>query len=134
MSTNERISLSRHGDVAVLRIDNPPVNAISAEVVRGLGEALEAFERDDGARALVISCAGRTFVAGGDISVFDQPGFSAAPFNRVLARIEASARPVVAALHGTVLDIGTAAKQIMVEVVTMCVGGGMGAAALFEVA
>ena len=106
MSTHERISLFRHGDVAVLRIDNPPVNAISPEVVRGLGEALEAFERDDGARALVISCSGRTFVAGGDISVFDQPDFSAAPFNRVLARIEASARPVVAALHGTVLGGG----------------------------
>ena len=58
MSTHERISLFRHGDVAVLRIDNPPVNAISPEVARGLGEALEAFERDDGARALVISCAG----------------------------------------------------------------------------
>ncbi len=106
MTSNQRISLKRIAEVAVLRIDNPPVNAISTEVVEGLETALRAFEQDPAARALVISCAGRTFVAGGDISAFDEPDFSAARFNRVLARIEALDRPVVAALHGTVLGGG----------------------------
>ena len=65
---SNRLFLLRLGDISVLRIDNPPINAISAEVVRELEVALAAFEKDTGARALVISCAGRTFVAGGDIT------------------------------------------------------------------
>ncbi len=99
-------SLSRTGQVALLQIDNPPVNALSARVIDELGQAVTAFENDPQAQALVITCAGRTFVAGGDITAFDDPSFSAAPFNRVLARLEALERPVVAALHGTVLGGG----------------------------
>jgi 3-hydroxyacyl-CoA dehydrogenase len=107
LGTQELVTLMRgSGDVAVLRIDNPPVNATSPAVISGIGEAVRAFEQDLSARALVISCAGRTFVAGGDITVFEQPDFSAAPFNRILGRIEALERPVVAALHGTVLGAG----------------------------
>jgi len=106
MSTRKVVTLERRGEVALLRIDNPPVNAISPDVVLGLEQALAAFECDDAARALVVGCAGRTFVAGGDIAAFDRPDFSAAPFNRVLSRLEAQDRPVVAALHGTVLGGG----------------------------
>lgn len=100
------VQLSRTGDIALLLIDNPPVNAISSAVVAGLLEALDRFEQDCEARALVIACAGRTFVAGGDIVEFDDPAFSAKPYNRVLARIEAQSRPVVATLHGTTLGGG----------------------------
>lgn len=100
------VALEIVGDVAVLRINNPPVNAVSPAVVDGLSAALDAFEQNPVPRALVVSCAGRTFVAGGDIASFDLPGFSAAPFNRVLARMESQNRPVVAALHGTVLGGG----------------------------
>ena len=100
------VRLERHGDCALLRIANPPVNAISPEVVGQLGTVLDAFDEDNSVRALVIACAGRTFVAGGDIASFDRPDFSAAPFNRLLARIEALDRPVVAAMHGTVLGGG----------------------------
>ena len=100
------VSFLRHGDVAVVRIDNPPVNAISTQVVAGLAQALRDFEADGSLQALVVSCAGATFVAGGDISSFDDEGFSAKPFNTFLARLEASTRPVVAALHGTVLGGG----------------------------
>lgn len=103
---SEFVTLRGEGDVALLRIDHPPVNAISPQVVDGLAAAVAAFEQDRNARALVISCAGRTFVAGGDIGSFDTPDFSAAPYNRVLARIEALDRPVVAAMHGTVLGGG----------------------------
>ena len=106
MSAAQPVSLARRGDIALLRIDHPPVNALSPAVIEGLAGALDAFEQDRSARALVLACAGRTFVAGGDIASFDDPAFSAAPFNRILARLEAQERPVVAALHGTVLGGG----------------------------
>lgn len=99
-------SLTREGDLAILRIDNPPLNALSPRSIRDLAAALDAFEADSGAVALVLECAGRTFVAGGDITAFEDPHFSAAPMNAFLTRLEASPRPVVAALHGTVLGGG----------------------------
>jgi 3-hydroxyacyl-CoA dehydrogenase len=94
LNAPELVTLASSGDIALLRIANPPVNALSPAVIDGLGAALDAFEQDRSARALVIACAGRTFVAGGDIASFDAPGFSAAPFNRLLARLEAQERPV----------------------------------------
>ena len=93
------------GDVGVLRIDRPPVNAISREMVEALNAALDRADAS-AARALVVACAGRTFVAGGDIAEFERPDFSAQPLNRVLARLEQSRYVVVAALHGTVLGGG----------------------------
>lgn len=102
----EPVTYRRHGEIALLVIDNPPVNALSPAVVAGLGAALDAFEADRTARALLLHCEGRTFVAGGDITSFDAPDFSAQPFNATLARLEAQDRPVVAALHGTVLGGG----------------------------
>ncbi|RBI86652.1 enoyl-CoA hydratase [Rhodosalinus halophilus] len=101
-----KATLIREGTLGVLRIDNPPVNAISPEVTRDLDAALDVFEAAGDLEALVIECAGRTFVAGGDIASFSQPGFSAAPFNAVLRRIEDQDRPVAAALFGTVLGAG----------------------------
>lgn len=98
--------LIREGGLGILRIDNPPVNAVSAELVVDLDAAFSEFEAAPDLAALVIECAGRTFVAGGDISAFDNPDFSAKPFNALLGRIEASRRPVVAALHGSVLGGG----------------------------
>lgn len=99
-------SYSRDGDLGVITIDNPPVNAIGAALVADLEAAVTAFEGDRDAVALVIECAGRTFVAGGDIAAFEAPDFSARPFNAVLLRIAASDRPVIAALFGTVLGGG----------------------------
>jgi len=104
MAATARLT-NEHG-LAILRIDNPPVNALSPELVGALAAAWEAFERDPGAVALVLECAGRTFVAGGDIAAFDEGDFAADRLNALLARIEASRRPVVAALHGTVLGGG----------------------------
>ena len=103
---NTTVQLSRTDDIALLLINNPPVNAISSNVVAGLIAAIDRFELDSEARALVIACTGRTFVAGGDIVEFDDPAFSAKPYNGVLARIEGLSRPVVAALHGTTLGGG----------------------------
>ncbi len=95
-----------HGRIGVLRMNNPPVNALSPAAVAGLIEGFAAFEADASLQALLLHCEGRTFVAGGDISSFDLADFSTAPFNNFLARLEQSARPVVAALHGTVLGGG----------------------------
>lgn len=103
---NTTVSLSRVGRVALLQIDNPPVNALSKTVIDDLSAAVHAFEKGLDAKALVIACAGRTFVAGGDITAFDAPDFSAAPYNQVLARIEALDRHVVASMHGTALGGG----------------------------
>jgi 3-hydroxyacyl-CoA dehydrogenase len=100
------VSYERRDAIGVLRIDNPPVNALSAPVVAGLIEAFAQFEADPSSRALVVYCAGRTFVAGGDITAFERPDFSAQPYNALLGRLEACSRPVVAALHGAALGGG----------------------------
>lgn len=90
----------------VALIDNPPVNAVGPALVDGLSAALDAFEADPGLKGLIVRCAGRTFVAGGDILAFETEGFSAAPFNAVLRRLEGQDRPVVAETFGTVLGGG----------------------------
>lgn len=100
------VSLRAHGAIGVLHIDNPPVNALSPATVQGLIAGLAEFEARPELVALVLACAGRTWVAGGDIASFDNPDMSAKPFNGFLARLEASARPVVAAMHGTALGGG----------------------------
>ena len=103
---SSKVQLTSIGDMGVVTIDAPPVNALSPEVVAGLAAALDAFEADRSYSALLLHCEGRTFVAGGDITSFDAPDFSATLFNVTLARLEAIDRPVVAALHGTVLGGG----------------------------
>ena len=100
------VSLTRNGEIAILIIANPPVNALALDVIIGIAQAVDDFEADRSYAALLMHCSGRTFVAGGDISTFDDPDFSSALFNRTLSRIEAMDRPVVAALHGTVLGGG----------------------------
>jgi len=103
---SETVSLSTMGNVAVLEIDNPPVNALSHRVVTDLSEQVDAFLRLQDVIGLVICGSGRTFVAGGDIADFERPDFSAQPLNKTLLRLEASPRPAVAAVHGTVLGGG----------------------------
>ncbi len=99
------VSWSVSGGIAVLTLDNPPVNAISAAVRRALVEGVERANRDPAVQALVIACAGKTFFAGADLKEFGKP--SIPPFlTEVVDTIEASAKPVVAAIHGTVLGGG----------------------------
>ncbi|MFB2595594.1 FAD-dependent oxidoreductase [Paracoccus sp. p4-l81] len=96
----------RHQDgVGVITIDHPPVNALSQAVRAGLMQAAADFAADDAAGAAVLICAGRSFVAGADISEFGKP--PQAPFlPDVINAIEALDKPVVAAIHGTALGGG----------------------------
>jgi 3-hydroxyacyl-CoA dehydrogenase len=102
------VTTTHHGDVAVLTIDHPPVNALSTALRRELKAALDAFVADPSARAGVLACAGRTFVAGADITEFDggpliRPAVSTVD---LCAALDASPKPVVAALFGTALGGG----------------------------
>jgi 3-hydroxyacyl-CoA dehydrogenase len=102
---NARVHLERDGDVAVVIIDNPPINAGSAEVRRGLLEAVESVRRDDGIVAGVLIGAGTTFIAGSDICEFGQP-LAQPQLPAVISAIEECAKPLVAALHGAALGGG----------------------------
>ncbi len=105
MTDGTPVTIERHGDVAVVTIDNPPVNALSHAVRSGLVETLQTIEADGTVRAAVIACAGRTFVAGADIREFGKP--RAKPLTGdVAAALDAMTKPVVAALHGTALGGG----------------------------
>lgn len=99
------VSFERVGNIGVITIDNPPVNAMSFAVRKGLWGILDEFLGDPGIAAGVLICAGRTFIAGADITEFDKPPED--PWlPKVLLRLEASPKPVVAALHGTALGGG----------------------------
>jgi 3-hydroxyacyl-CoA dehydrogenase len=93
------------GAVALILIDNPPVNASSRAVRQGLAVAIEAASKDAAIEAIVIACEGRTFVAGADIREFGKPPLPPG-LPDVLAIIEAASKPVVAAVHGTALGGG----------------------------
>jgi len=95
----------RRGSLALITVDNPPVNALSQAVRSDLVGAVEEAERDDQVEVIVLVCAGRTFMVGADIREFDQP--PKPPHQPdVIARIEACEKPVIAAIHGSALGGG----------------------------
>jgi 3-hydroxyacyl-CoA dehydrogenase len=102
---NESVDLHRDGEIAIVTVDNPPVNALKHEVRAGLAEALRQSRSDVAIKAMVIACAGRTFFAGADITEFGKPPQSPG-LSDVIAGIEEMPKPVVAALHGTALGGG----------------------------
>src|SRR5579871_5996504 len=102
---NSVADLTIDGEVAVVTIDSPPVNALSQAVREGLKQGVEAAEANAAVKAIIIICAGRTFIAGADISEFGKP--PARPYlPEALDVIENASKPVIAALHGTALGGG----------------------------
>ena len=99
------VTLEKDGNVAVIIVNNPPVNALSWHVRQGLEDSFGAALADDSVEAIVLRCAGGTFIAGADISEFGKPP-RGPDFNAVLNSIEAASKPVVAAIHGTALGGG----------------------------
>ncbi|MFW8635842.1 3-hydroxyacyl-CoA dehydrogenase NAD-binding domain-containing protein [Cribrihabitans pelagius] len=100
----EAIAYERVGEIAVLKAQNPPVNALSADVRRGLLAGIERAEQE-GARAVLIYGEGRTYFAGADIREFGKPPQEPS-LPDLCSRIEASPLIVVSALHGTALGGG----------------------------
>lgn len=102
---SDKIAYSRHGDIAVLRIQNPPVNALSQAVRQGLSDGMAHAEADDGVRAVLILGDGRAFIAGADITEFGKPPMEP-NLPDLCTRIEASPLLVVASMHGVSLGGG----------------------------
>ena len=91
--------------VGVLTIDYPPVNALSIHTRMALDEGFRQFAADDAVKAIVLICAGRTFIAGADISELGK-NVGGPNLGEVFDLIESGTKPVVAAIHGTALGGG----------------------------
>lgn len=91
--------------IGVLTIDYPPVNALSVHTRKALDEGFRQFAADDSVKAIVLICAGRTFIAGADISEFGK-NTGGPNLREVFDMIENGTRPVIAAIHGTALGGG----------------------------
>ena len=94
------VSLRRDGNVAIITIDNPPVNALRHGVRKGIMDSVIAARDDASVEAIVLTGAGRTFVAGADITEFGKPPTEPS-LHAVLDLIESCPKPVVSAIHGT---------------------------------
>lgn len=99
------VKIAIRENVAVITIDNPPVNASSHAVRQGLVDCFSEVATNDDVKSIVLACAGRTFVAGADISEFGKPP-QEPHLPDVFNLIEQSEKPVVAAIHGTALGGG----------------------------
>lgn len=99
------VELRKQGAIGVVTVDNPPVNATSQGVRQAIIATVDRAEKDAEIEVIVLACNGRTFIAGADIREFGQP-LTSPILPEVIARIENCTKPVVAALHGTVLGSG----------------------------
>jgi len=107
---SDLVQFTKNKDVAIITINNPPVNALSPGVPEGILEAIETIDKDDSIKAAVLIGGGRTFVAGADIKEFGkltsgkrQRGVGMLP---MLLRIEDCRKPIVMAIHGTAFGGG----------------------------
>ena len=102
---SDKTSYEVVGGIAVITIDNPPVNAMSTAVRKSCWAALDKLAADSSAKAAVLICAGRTFIAGADITEFDKP-IEDPWLPDLVEKFEASDKLIVAAIHGTALGGG----------------------------
>ncbi len=106
---NDLVQLTKENDIAVITINNPPVNALSPGVPEGISEALDRLTQDDEIKAAVLIGGGRTFVAGADIKEFGKMTSGkprGAGLLPLLLKIEDSNKPVIVAIHGTAFGGG----------------------------
>ena len=107
---SDLVGVTKNGDIAIITINNPPVNALSPGVPEGIGEAIDQIAKDPGVKAAVLIGGGKTFIAGADIKEFakmtsgnTERGAGLLP---LLLKIENSAKPVVVAIHGNAFGGG----------------------------
>jgi 3-hydroxyacyl-CoA dehydrogenase len=98
------VSYTKDGDLGIITVNNPPVNALSQHVRQGLSESFNAASTDE-TSAVILICDGRTFIAGADISEFGRP-MEPPHFLETLGAMENMQKPVIAAIHGTALGGG----------------------------
>ena len=107
---SEFVEVQHLNGVAVLSVNNPPVNALSAGVPEGIAAAIHLAEADPSVRAIVLMGAGRTFIAGADIKQLEEMAWGRGPgapsLHKLLMQIEDCAKPVVMAIHGAALGGG----------------------------
>ena len=101
----DMVDLTVEDGIAVLTIDNPPVNALSQGVRQGIKEGMARCLDDSAVKAIVLICAGRTFIAGADITEFGGPAKKPG-LHESLDELESDSKPVIAAIHGTALGGG----------------------------
>lgn len=102
---SDTVTYSTRGAIGVIKVNNPPVNALCQSVRAGLKESVEALLGDDKVEAIVLACEGRTFIAGADINEF-ATGMGEPGLVPVIGAMETAAKPIVAAIHGTALGGG----------------------------
>src|SRR5271169_5542606 len=107
---SDLVLISKDGEIGILTVNNPPVNALSPGVPEGIVAGLEEFEKDEAVKAAVLIGGGRTFVAGADIKEFGKLTGGGKPRGAgllpVLLKIEDSKKPVIVAIHGTAFGGG----------------------------
>ncbi|MEQ9196590.1 MAG: 3-hydroxyacyl-CoA dehydrogenase NAD-binding domain-containing protein [Parvibaculum sp.] len=102
---NDVTTLEIDGEIAVVTLNSPPVNALSAPVREGITNGVKAAIDNDAVKAIVLICEGKTFIAGADITEFGKAPKGPSLFD-ALQMIEFGTKPVVAAIHGTALGGG----------------------------
>ncbi len=107
---SDLIQFTKDSDIAIITINNPPVNAISPGVPEGLSEAIDQINKDSAVTAAVVIGGGRTFIAGADIKEFTKmtsgKGTTGPGLLPLLLKIENCSKPVVMAIHGTAFGGG----------------------------
>ena len=101
---NKIVNYTLKDDIGVISINNPPVNALSQALREGLQKTVTQAQQDS-SKVLLLICQGRTFIAGADISEFGKAP-QAPLLPDVMATLEASEKPIIAAIHGTALGGG----------------------------
>jgi 3-hydroxyacyl-CoA dehydrogenase len=101
----QSVTTQKIGNILVIVVNNPPVNALSWHVRQGLSDGVDQGLNDSEIEAMVLRCDGSTFIAGADITEFGKPP-QGPDFNQVLRTIESATKPIVGAIHGTALGGG----------------------------